>query len=98
MESLLDKLIGYVWAVEVAGVDVIHAGGNGLAQYSDRTRNIARWPPHHFAAIFPRKLHGAIAHSVYGHGCVGKGKRAAKIGSLRHLSPRGVADECVENL
>ena len=45
MERLLDQLIGYVRAVKVAGIDVVHAGCNGLAQNSDRTRNIARGTP-----------------------------------------------------
>ena len=66
MERLLDELIGYVRAVKVARIDVVHAGGDGLAQNSDRTRNIARRPPDQLVAIPSRKLHGAIAHSVYG--------------------------------
>jgi hypothetical protein len=32
MENLLDELIAYRWAVEVAAVDVIHAGRDCLAQ------------------------------------------------------------------
>jgi hypothetical protein len=44
MERLFDELIGHVWAVKVAGIDAVHAGGDGLAQNSGRTGNIARGP------------------------------------------------------
>ena len=64
MERLLDQLIGYVRAVIVARIDMVHARCNGLAQNRDCTRNIVRGPPHYFVAIPPCKLHRAIAHAV----------------------------------
>jgi hypothetical protein len=41
MENQLDELIGYRWAVEVAGVDVIHAGRDCLAQNRHGRINVA---------------------------------------------------------
>jgi hypothetical protein len=60
MKSTLDNLIGYVRAVVVAGVDVIHARGYRFAQNSNRGVNVP-WRPKNFR---PGKLHGAIAHAV----------------------------------
>jgi hypothetical protein len=75
MKGLLDQLIGYVWAVKVAGIDVVHARCNGIAQNSDCTWNIAREPPDSFLAIPSGKLHCAITHAIQGYGSVRKGKR-----------------------
>jgi hypothetical protein len=66
MERLLDELIGYVWTVKVAGVYVVYAGGNGLAQNSDCTGNIPWWTPNYLCAISTGKLHGAEAHAPDG--------------------------------
>jgi len=38
VERLLDNLIGYMRAVEVAGIYVVHSSGDGFAQNSDRIR------------------------------------------------------------
>ena len=66
MERLLDELIGCMRAIKVARIDVVRARGNGLAQNSDRTRNVAWWPPDQLVVISTSKLHCAKAHSVYG--------------------------------
>ncbi len=66
MEGLPDELIGYVRTVKIARIDVVHAGGNGLAQNGDGAGNIVRWTPDQFAAIASGELHCPIAHAVQG--------------------------------
>jgi hypothetical protein len=53
MECLLDKLIG-LRTVLVAGVDMVHAGLNCLAQNSDSGIDVTRWSPDAGSG----KLHG----------------------------------------
>src|SRR5580700_2082452 len=60
MKRLLDDLIGYMRAVIVAGIDVIHAGCDRLAQNSNRSVNIARRSPN----LRTGKLDRAVAHSL----------------------------------
>jgi len=56
MKRLCDRLVGDVWPVEIAGVDVVHAAGHCLAQHGER-----------FSRFFggrirgPGELHGAIS-------------------------------------
>ena len=57
----------YRGAVKVAGVDVVYAGGDGLAQNSNRTGNVGRRPPDHFVAIPLGKLHRGIVRALCGH-------------------------------
>ena len=45
MQRLLNDLIGYMRTVEIAGIDVVHARRDSLAQNRDRTGNIARRAP-----------------------------------------------------
>jgi hypothetical protein len=59
MERLFDKLIGYVRAIEVAGVDVIDTELNNLAQNRDCTVMI-RWRPEYMRTS---QLHGAVPHA-----------------------------------
>jgi hypothetical protein len=87
MKRLLDELIGYVWPVVIAGVDVVHSRGQGLSQNSDRAGDIARRTPNQLVGIPPGELHGPIAQTVYGDRSVGKGKCTAKIRMFRHLPP-----------
>ncbi len=75
MERLLYDLIGHMRTVKVAGVDVIHAGLNGLSQYSDCSLDVAGRSPDLRAC----KLHRAIAHAVYGHRGAGERETAAKV-------------------
>ena len=73
MKRLLDELIGHVRAIEVAGVDVVHSGGDRLAQNSGSTWDIAWRSPNEFAAVLAGKLHGStVAHAVQRNGGVGK--------------------------
>ena len=46
MERLLDDLIGHVRSVEIARVDVVHAGVNRFAQHGHGRIRIARRSPH----------------------------------------------------
>jgi hypothetical protein len=57
MQRLLDKLIGYVRAIEVAGVDVGDTEANNLAQDRDCTVVIC-WRPEYMRTS---QLHGTIS-------------------------------------
>src|SRR5690348_13264041 len=57
MQCVADDLVGDVRAVEVAGVDVIDAAGNRLAQHRASGLRIFRWSEH----AGPRELHRAVA-------------------------------------
>ena len=70
MQCFANDLIGDVGAVEIAGVDVIHAGRDSFAQHGQRRVAILGRPEH----AGPRKLHGAIAKAL--HGAAAKGKAA----------------------
>jgi hypothetical protein len=59
MERFFDKLIGYVRAIEVAGVDVIDTELNNLAQNRDCAVMI-RWRPEYMRTS---QLHGAVPHA-----------------------------------
>src|SRR5580692_11488910 len=60
IERLLDKLIGHVRSVVVAGINVVHARLDGFAQNSDGGVDIPRRSPDARAS----QLHGAVAHAV----------------------------------
>ncbi len=64
MFKVLDELIGYMRTVRVTGIDMVHSGGDGLAENGDRTANIARRAPDDLVAIAAGELHRAIAHAV----------------------------------
>jgi hypothetical protein len=84
MKRLLDNLIGYVRAEKIAGIDMVHARGNGLSQNGNRLVPIPWWPPH----LRTGKLHRAVAHAVYGHRGAWEHKAAAKVRLIRHsISP-----------
>jgi hypothetical protein len=59
MERFFDELIGYVRAIEVAGIDVIDAELNNLAQNRDCTVMIC-WRPEYMRTS---QLHGAVPHA-----------------------------------
>jgi len=59
MQRFFDKLIGYVRAIEVAGVDVIDTEANNLAQDGERTVVICRRPEY----MRTSQLHGPVAHA-----------------------------------
>jgi len=66
MQRLPDELIGDVRAVEIAGIDVVHARCHGLTQDGDCARDIAGRTPYELVAIAARKLHRAVAHPADG--------------------------------
>jgi hypothetical protein len=59
MQRFFDNLIGYVRAIEVAGVDVIDTELNNLAQNRDCTVMIC-WRPEYMRTS---QLHGAVTHA-----------------------------------
>ena len=73
MERLFDDLIGHVRTVEVAGVDVVDAGGDGLSEDSDCGVEVGRRAPH----LRTGELHRAVTHAVHGHRGAGEGEGAA---------------------
>ncbi|MNT70099.1 hypothetical protein D3C72_2084550 [compost metagenome] len=58
-QRLADQLVGDVGAVEIAGVDVVDAGGHGLAQ--DRKRGVAILGRAEYA--WAGQLHCAVAQA-----------------------------------
>src|SRR5947207_360173 len=72
MESFPDDLIGYMRAIVVAGIDVIHPCIDGFAQHRDGLGSVARRSPH----MRSRQLHGAVPHAVDSDFVSGKSKRA----------------------
>jgi hypothetical protein len=59
MQRFLDKLIGYMRAIEVAGVDVGDTEANNLAQDRECTVVVFWWPEYMPA----RQLHGTVPHA-----------------------------------
>src|SRR6266404_9121732 len=59
MQRLFDKLIGYMWAIEVAGVDVGDTELNNLAQDRECTVVVC-WRPEYMRTS---QLHGTVPHA-----------------------------------
>ena len=59
MQRLFDKLISYVRAIEVAGVDVIDTEFNNLVQDRDCTVAVC-WRPEYMRTS---QLHGTVPHA-----------------------------------
>ena len=74
MERLLDELVGDVGAVEVAGVDVVDAAGDGFAENGERRVRVLGGTED----VRAGELHGAVAHAVHGKGGAGEGEGAAE--------------------
>ena len=70
MKRFADDLVGDVRAVEIAGVDVIHAGRDSFAQHGQCSVAILGGPEY----AGTRELHGAVAKAL--HGAAAEGKRA----------------------
>jgi hypothetical protein len=81
MQRLLDDPICYVRAIEIAGIDVVHAGVDGFAQHPDGLFGVARRSPH----LRTGQLHGAIAHAAHRHGRVREREGSTKISLYGHL-------------
>jgi hypothetical protein len=81
MERFADDLVGDMWSVEIAGVDVIDAARHRLAQHRDGGGAVLRRAEH----AGSRKLHRAIAHALHGVLAKLEGSGFASIG--HGLSP-----------
>ena len=62
MQGLTDKLVGDVRAVEIAGIDMVYAVRNGLAENRQRRAMILGRTEYAGAC----ELHSAIAEPVHG--------------------------------
>src|SRR5580704_19430794 len=61
MKRLANKLIGDVWAIEIAGINVIDPAHHRFAQHGEGRVAIFRRSKH----ARPGELHGAVAQTVY---------------------------------
>ena len=59
MQRFFDKMIGYMWAIEVAGVDVGDTEPNNLAQNRECTVVVC-WRPEYMRTS---QLHGTVPHA-----------------------------------
>lgn len=80
MKRLLDQPVGHVRTIEVARVDVVHAGVNGLPQHRNGRVNVARRSPD----MRTSQLHGSIAHSIQRHRGPGQREAASEVCLLKH--------------
>src|SRR6202522_378518 len=81
MKSFLDDLIGHMRAVKVAGVNVVHAGGDSRSQNIHRSIQVAWRPPNTGAG----QLHGAVAHAVNADRSSGKAELATELYVFTHF-------------
>src|SRR5206468_10282225 len=75
VQGLANDLVGDVGPVVVAGIDVVDAGGDGVAEDAHGGFGIARRTPDLGAG----ELHGSVAESVEGKAGSGEGKGAAEV-------------------
>jgi hypothetical protein len=73
VQRLANDLVGDVRSVKVAGVDVVHAVRDGLAQHGERRTAILRRSEH----ARPGELHGAVADAL--HAAAAEGESAGPI-------------------
>jgi len=76
VERLADHLVGDVGAIEVAGVDMVDAAGDRLAQYGEGGVAILGWAKYAGAG----ELHGAVTHAVDGAVAEGGGAGGGDVG------------------
>src|SRR6267154_5622189 len=63
MQCPLNDLIGNMWTIEVAGIDVVHPHRDCLSQTLDGSVDIARRSPN----LWTGELHCTVAHPVHVH-------------------------------
>src|SRR5579872_6310879 len=85
MQRLLNDLIGDVRTVEIAGIDVIHARADSLAQNRDRTGNIARRAPNLLITVLSGELHGTITDPIHSQRSARERKTATEIRLFSHF-------------
>src|SRR6204780_5807276 len=81
MKPSFDHLTSNMRAVIVAGINVVHAGGDSRPQHIHRSIHVARRAPNPAAG----QLHGAVAHSVNSARGSGKGELAAELSLYSHF-------------
>jgi hypothetical protein len=74
MQSLPDDLVGDVRPVKVAGVDMVHAGCDSLAEDGDGAVRVLGWPKYAGAG----QLHCAVADPLDRQGCAGEREPSAE--------------------
>src|ERR1700747_1288956 len=85
MQRLLNDLIGDVRTVGIAGIAVIPAGADSLAQNRDRPGNIARRAPNLLIAILSSELHGPITDPIHGQRSARERKAATETRLFSHF-------------
>ena len=60
MQRPLNNLVGDMWTIEVAGIDMVHSRRDCLSQNLDGSVDIARRSPN----LWTSELHSAIAHTL----------------------------------
>ena len=81
MQGFADDFVGDVRAVEVAGINVVHAAGNSLAQHRERRVLIPGRAEYARAC----ELHGAIAKAL--HAAVAEAEAAGLFDGVHDGSP-----------
>ena len=79
MQRFFDKLIGYVRAIEVAGVDVIDTEANNLTQDRECPVAVCGRPEY----MRTSQLHGTVSDAVESDGRAWKRKSPAEIGCIQ---------------
>src|SRR6202007_2100781 len=85
MQRLLNDLIGDMRAIEIAGIDVIHARCDSLAKNRDRTGNIVRRAPNLLIAILSSELHGPITDPIHSQRSTCERKKATETRLFSHF-------------
>jgi hypothetical protein len=85
VERLLNDLIGDMRTVKIAGVDVVDARRDSLAQNRDRTGNIAWRSPNPLLAILSGELHRPITDPIYRQRSARERKAATEIYLFAHF-------------
>src|SRR5579862_5121190 len=85
VQRLLNDLISYMRAVEIAGIDVVHARCDSLAKNRDRAGNIAWRTPNHLVAIPAGQLHRPITDPVHSQRSTSERKAATETLLFSHF-------------
>src|SRR5690348_11781438 len=83
MQRASDDLIGDVWSIEIARIDVIYTSGDRFAQHGDGRVRIARRSEY----AGPGELHRAVTHPLHSQRTTGKRETAAELGSFLSSNP-----------
>ena len=81
MKRVLDNLIGHMRTVVVAGINMVHARVDGLAQNGNGGRDISGRPEDAGSG----KLHSAVTHAVQACRCVEQREAAGSTNLFNHF-------------